>query len=319
MCRALAYLLAAAAVACGGKSSRPAAAGQRARVARVVDGDTVVLADGRIVRYLGINSPELDEPLGRAARAENRRLTEGREVVLSFDGDRHDGYGRLLAYVTAGRVFVNRRLLEQGLAHLFLFGHLSREAELYAAQEKARATGRGLWEDRRLPGPLHITAVHADPPGDDRRNLNGEVVVICNVSPRAVDLSGYVLENHAGRRLGLPPARLEPGRVALVMSGRGRDRLVGPAPLIIHWRARLPVWRNAGDVAVLRGPAGRLIERHEVRPKRHWHRRRRWKPRRSGRHGNAVAPDRARVRAGSRVRHFPRTAARSKPLALSRP
>ena len=55
-----------------GESATPSAVVRRqARVTRVIDGDTVVLADGRHVRYLGINSPELRERWGEAAKKFN--------------------------------------------------------------------------------------------------------------------------------------------------------------------------------------------------------------------------------------------------------
>jgi len=94
-----------------------------ALVAKVSDGDSLVLADGRAVRLIGINAPELgkdgapDEPLARAARAELERLVAGKRVRLALDEEHRDRYGRWLAHITlpdgAG---VAERLLEQGLA-----------------------------------------------------------------------------------------------------------------------------------------------------------------------------------------------------------
>jgi micrococcal nuclease len=128
---------------------------QRAYVTRVIDGDTVeVSIAGRDdeVRYIGIDTPETVKPgtpiqcFGPQASALNHRLVEGRGVRLIFDRERRDVYGRLLAYVYRGRLFVNARLVRSGyartltippnIAHAGLFHRLAREAGL---------AGRGMW------------------------------------------------------------------------------------------------------------------------------------------------------------------------------
>ena len=128
----------------------------RARVVRVVDGDTirVRLASGAVerVRYLGIDTPESvapDRPVecfGRAARAFNARLVERREVRLVFDVGRRDRFGRLLAYVYAGDTFVNAELVRGGYAEaLVLAPNVRHAARLTALAAEARVRGRGLW------------------------------------------------------------------------------------------------------------------------------------------------------------------------------
>ena len=69
------------------------------RVARVIDGDTVSLDDGRIVRYLGLDTPERGEPGYVEAREANRNAVEGTRVVLETVGRSSDAHGRLLAMV----------------------------------------------------------------------------------------------------------------------------------------------------------------------------------------------------------------------------
>ena len=67
---------------------------ERAQVVEVIDGDTLLLDDGRPVRLVGIQSPKL--PLGRAgfeawplaeeAKAALSELTLGREVASAMGG-----------------------------------------------------------------------------------------------------------------------------------------------------------------------------------------------------------------------------------------
>jgi micrococcal nuclease len=94
------------------------------RVVKVVDGDTVVLSDGRTVRYIGIDTPEHGQPYFDAARNFNRKLVLGKPVELEFDLERYDHYGRLLAYVfvrdeKGRRVFVNAEMVRNGFARTY--------------------------------------------------------------------------------------------------------------------------------------------------------------------------------------------------------
>src|SRR5918997_285103 len=87
------------------------------RVERVIDGDTIqVHIDGRSerVRYIGVDTPEattFTECFGPAAAAANRRLLAGRMVRLDYGAEPRDRYGRLLAYVYVGDLFVNAELI----------------------------------------------------------------------------------------------------------------------------------------------------------------------------------------------------------------
>jgi len=135
----------------------------RARVAYVVDGDTIEVAmvngSREDVRYIGIDTPETvkpDTPVqcgGPKAHRVNERLVGGREVVLRFDAERRDIYGRLLAYVYVpgagqrGRpLFVNAELVRRGLARTLTIPPNDSHAPLFARlASRAAGTGSGLW------------------------------------------------------------------------------------------------------------------------------------------------------------------------------
>ena len=71
----------------------------------VNDGDTIVLTNGWRVRYIGTDAPEIDhenqkaQPYGYKARSFNKKLVLSQKIGLEFDEERHDRYGRLLAYI----------------------------------------------------------------------------------------------------------------------------------------------------------------------------------------------------------------------------
>ncbi len=126
--------------------------GESARVARVIDGDTIDLTSGARVRLLQIDTPEpgTGECFSRAAGRELRRLLPvGASVVLEADPplDRVDAYGRLLRYVRRGGVNVNLELVRRGAATVWFYqGERGRYAgRLLSAARSARSARRGIW------------------------------------------------------------------------------------------------------------------------------------------------------------------------------
>jgi micrococcal nuclease len=128
-----------------------------ARVLRVVDGDTILVAVGgrqERVRYIGVDTPETVKPrapvecFGKRASAANRRLVGGREVRLVADVEARDRYGRLLAYVYRADdgLFVNEALLRGGYATTLTIAPNVHFADRFAAlARQARDAGQGLW------------------------------------------------------------------------------------------------------------------------------------------------------------------------------
>ncbi len=124
-----------------------------AHVVRVIDGDTVVLDDGRHVRYIGIDTPEMHvgtrkkpDCYARKATVRNRALVEGKSVRLIRDVEDVDRYGRALRYVFVGDVFINEVLVREGYALARHYRpNTARQDVLDAAQDRARREGVGLW------------------------------------------------------------------------------------------------------------------------------------------------------------------------------
>jgi micrococcal nuclease len=118
-------------------------------VARVADGDTFTCRDGKRVRLLGMDTPELaqGEPGHQAHEALRRLLPTGATVRLERDVAARDRYGRELAYVWAGSRMVNEILVREGWAMLYTLPPNVKYADrLERAQKAARAAGAGLWK-----------------------------------------------------------------------------------------------------------------------------------------------------------------------------
>jgi endonuclease YncB( thermonuclease family) len=125
-------------------------------VSAVVDGRTLILADGREVRLPGIEVPAPEPSEQRSAMAYGiiardalAALVNGQEVVLRHLHPATDRYGRLIAHVFVKRdgveALVARDLLTDGHARLSLTaGEKPCAGELIAAERNARAGKLGL-------------------------------------------------------------------------------------------------------------------------------------------------------------------------------
>lgn len=131
----------------------------RVEVQRVVDGDTLRLADGRRVRLIGLDTPELaraGRPAESGAVAARSRLRElvaashGR-VGLRLGREPHDRYGRTLAHVYDDRGRnLEAQLLAEGLGYrVAIAPNVALVDCQHTAERQARAARRGLW--KRVP------------------------------------------------------------------------------------------------------------------------------------------------------------------------
>jgi micrococcal nuclease len=147
--RLLALVAALVCAGCGGEEATAPAG--TAVVDSVRDGDTILLEDGRRVRLVQVDAPELRvECHGDAAAGElERLLPSGTAVRLERDPrlDDVDQHGRLLRYVEADGRNVNLALVRTGAAAPYFYrGTRGRQAEaLFEAAVEARRARRGLW------------------------------------------------------------------------------------------------------------------------------------------------------------------------------
>ena len=121
------------------------------KVVRVIDGDTIEIAGGAHVRYIGIDTPETYpkvEFYGPEAKAKNIELVEGKLVTLEKDVSETDKYGRLLRYVYVDGIFVNGELVRLGYAEAVAYPPDTRyQWQLEQLEKEAKSAKRGLWSD----------------------------------------------------------------------------------------------------------------------------------------------------------------------------
>lgn len=125
---------------------------EKARVTKVIDGDTIELSDKRKVRYIGIDSFEMNDKrseikcLAEKAREANINLVENKEIEMEKDVSETDKYGRLLRYVWIDGILVNEELVKNGFAKLSSFPPDIKYQERFRIEQiKAELNNLGIW------------------------------------------------------------------------------------------------------------------------------------------------------------------------------
>ena len=144
-------------------------------VARVVDGDTIVINDGEeiTVRLIGVDTPETVHPskpveyYGKEASNFTQNLLKGEKVYLVIDPQqgKTDRYGRTLAYVyrSPDGLFVNAEIIRQGYGHAYTGFPFKHMEDFQQLERDAKKTGKGLWG--QMPEERASTAIEkAVPP-----------------------------------------------------------------------------------------------------------------------------------------------------------
>ena len=130
-------------------------------VSKVVDGDTIHLKDGRKVRFIGINTPEIgykgkrSQPFAqKAKKVLQQLLKENSKLGLYYDLEKKDRYKRILAFaILQNGKDIAQILLQQGLAHSIVIPPNIQQLDCYRQLEKnARELQSGIWQlaDKQL-------------------------------------------------------------------------------------------------------------------------------------------------------------------------
>lgn len=129
--------------------------GGSAAAVEIIDGDTLVLDDGREVRLVGIQAPKL--PLGRTgfktwplaedAKQALSELALGKSLSLAYGGRRVDRHRRALAHLFgADDLWIQGELLRRGLARVYSFAdNRALVPQMLMLEAEARGANRGIW------------------------------------------------------------------------------------------------------------------------------------------------------------------------------
>lgn len=138
-----------------GDSANQATATQRVKIRTVIDGDTIRLMDNRLVRFIGINTPEIDhetgnsEPFAEKAREFLQALIDAQQgsIILQYDSERQDRHGRQLAHVfTLDGKNIQAKMIASGLGMWITVPPNLMYLECYRKHEQsARQSNVGIW------------------------------------------------------------------------------------------------------------------------------------------------------------------------------
>lgn len=125
-------------------------------VKKVYDGDTVLLANGKKIRLLGINTPEVErrnqsvQTGGEEAKIWLINELKHKKVRMESDVKKKDKYGRFLAHLfTKGQTHLNLELVKRGLASVNIHPpNLKYTDTLLTAQKRAKKAKKGIWKDK---------------------------------------------------------------------------------------------------------------------------------------------------------------------------
>lgn len=144
--------------ACSEKPEADWLNGETGEVARIIDGDTLALNTGLVVRLVSVEAPlrpsrnRDGQPFGEEASEVLSRLALGRSVELFYPGMTEDRYERALAQVfvtteSGERIWLNKALVEQGAAWVRVYADTALGSDpLWDAELVARRENKGLWE-----------------------------------------------------------------------------------------------------------------------------------------------------------------------------
>ncbi len=171
------------------------------KVERVVDGDTISIEGGKVVRYIGIDTPETVDPrkpvqcYAKEASARNKELVEGQIVGLEKDVSETDKYNRLLRYIYKDNILINELLVREGYARSSSYPpDIKYQDKFRLAEQEARDNKRGLWGDVCNVTPTQTKPPTPTPVKNPTGNTQGQQNAdpgsyVCNCSKTCPNLS----------------------------------------------------------------------------------------------------------------------------------
>ncbi|RAP76604.1 stalk domain-containing protein [Paenibacillus montanisoli] len=247
-----------------------------AEVFEVIDGDTVKLKYKGLngdettesFRLIGVDTPETDQTIGEepygteATNFTKAKLQVGTKVLVEFDVDERDQYGRVLGYVyLMDGTFFNARLVSEGYAKFVTFPPNVRWVELFKhLQTIARNDERGLWS---LTGDTGGDSVPGSTPPNSEGNVIisdvnavNETITVKNNGTSDINLKGWKVVSVTGNQTYVfSDYTLKAGLTVTLVSGADAKSETGK----IVWTTK-NIWNNReADPAQLFDATGALV------------------------------------------------------------
>jgi len=190
-------------------------------VSKIIDGDTLILQDGRKIRLSNINAPEKNTQIYELSLTYLKQF-ENKSVRLETGG--LDKYGRTLGRIYSPS-YINLELVSQGLASKFLVDK-SELKEFAEAEKNAVQLSKGIWKHSEYFGCFSVEIDKYE-----------EFVIISN-NCKAINIKGWTLKDESTKIFTFQDISI--GKVFLY-SGEGQDN-----QLQLYWK-QSNVWNNDRD------------------------------------------------------------------------
>ena len=128
----------------------------KVKLNKCIDGDTISVTinkEEKKVRLLAVDSPEIDKNDAYAHEAKDftcNILSNSKQIYLEYDknSDRTDKYDRLLAWVWADDILLQKELIKEGYASLsYLYGDYKYTSELSLYESEAKNKKLNIWSN----------------------------------------------------------------------------------------------------------------------------------------------------------------------------
>jgi len=192
-------------------------------VARVIDGDTIELDDGRMVRLLNINSPEKSSPLHKESLNFLKQY-ENKGIYLENEGV--DKYKRTLGRIYSENIYLNLYLVKNGLASKFLVSE-SELSEFSDAESYAISNEKGIWEH-----------------SDYYKCISAEIkpideIIIIKSDCEEINIAGWILKDESRKEYKF---NITISDNLILHSRQGNDNQTD-----LFWNSKTDIWNNDRD------------------------------------------------------------------------
>jgi len=209
---------------------------EKVTVARVIDGDTLELEDGRKVRLVNINSPEKGT-FGSDLSFNFLKSFENQTVEIEAIGT--DKYRRTLGRIYNQSLYLNLDIVKQGLASKFLV----QESELglfSAAEEEAVKNSLGIWKKSQYSDCF-----------ESKIDKNKEIVELINSNCNSINVNGWFLKDESRKTYKFGSISLG---MVIVHSSEGPDNSTD-----LFWNSKTNVWNSDRDTLYLFDSGGNIV------------------------------------------------------------
>ena len=160
------------------------------QVVSVIDGDTIELRNGAIIRLTAIMRQKKDMYFLKKPKFMEILVLDKSSNSKEILTDK-DKYGRILRYGYCPEYFVNLKMIRCGFANIYTYPPDVKYADKFLSKPKAaRESGNRLMA--KINKELIEVYLNYDAEGKDTENLNGEWVSIKNTGKEVFNMNDWI-------------------------------------------------------------------------------------------------------------------------------